>query len=142
MVDLLEIFSEPPITNHSSVSSLWQSLGPFELQNLLDDEILNFEPALKVEKCQTYDGQYMYNIQKSDSQVFGMKGTQHGIGRQVFNYSVYEGQFSKNAPNGYGRKIFWTGNYEQGFFKDNVLHGEGVQVSADGKILKGMFKNG
>jgi len=37
----------------------------------------------------------------------------------------YEGDFLRDKPHGYGRKIFANGEYYEGYFKDGKANGQG-----------------
>ena len=41
-------------------------------------------------------------------------GKSDGVGRGTGQFGIYEGQYAKGYPHGFGRLIFRTGNFYQG----------------------------
>ncbi len=54
---------------------------------------------------------------------------------------VFEGEFQKGKPNGYGIYLWNTGAKHVGFYRDAAKHGQGTYTSAEGNKYVGEFKD-
>ena len=74
-------------------------------------------------------------------------GKKSGIGRSMWKKNskcdgdIYEGQFTADKRNGYGRYIFPNGNYYVGQFKDDNYEGYGKFVKYNGEVEEGLYHN-
>ncbi len=63
-----------------------------------------------------------------------------GIGKEI-NITIYEGQFKNDLYHGYGRFIFANGNYYIGSWQDGKRSGFGKFIEISGKSYAGMWSN-
>ena len=65
----------------------------------------------------------------------------HGFGKNFYpSGGIYEGSFTDGLPNGYGRFINANGDYYQGEVKYGRGNGEGIYVTED-IVYRGFFKD-
>jgi len=55
--------------------------------------------------------------------------------------AVYEGNFLRGMPNGWGDVKIFNGNRYVGEFKDGNYHGEGIRTTAEGRRFEGIWEN-
>lgn len=55
--------------------------------------------------------------------------------------AVYEGNFLRGMPNGWGEVKIFNGNRYVGEFKDGNYHGEGIRTTAEGRRFEGIWEN-
>jgi uncharacterized protein (TIGR02145 family) len=67
----------------------------------------------------------------------------NGYGKYLYpNGDIHEGNFVNGYANGYGKHTWsYTGDTDEGEWKDNVLTGWGKQITEDGRIFEGYFEN-
>ena len=65
----------------------------------------------------------------------------HGIGRYIMSAtgSVYEGQQSHGKLYGWGRMIWFNGDVFEGTWKNNCMHGFGVETKKGKKPVEGKW---
>ena len=73
-----------------------------------------------------------------------MEDKLEGNGHIVFKNEghVYEGEFSENEINGYGKFKWNNGDYYIGQMKNGKINGKGKYVGKNGKVFIGNFING
>ncbi|KAM3146036.1 hypothetical protein pb186bvf_002014 [Paramecium bursaria] len=70
------------------------------------------------------------------------KGQRHGFGRQIFyNGEYYEGQWKNDQLDGYGRFIHKNGDYYQGEFEGGIKKGLGTFTYHDDSYYEGEWSN-
>ena len=47
---------------------------------------------------------------------------ENGIGRQIYSYGIYEGQFEDSQRHGWGREINHSGEYKEGNFRHGFFY--------------------
>lgn len=70
----------------------------------------------------------------------GADGRIQGVGKEI-NHIIYEGQFKNDVYHGYGRYIFANGNYYVGNWVDGKRSGWGKLVDKSGKVYEGMWQS-
>ena len=58
------------------------------------------------------------------------------------NYGIYEGQYSNNVFNGFGRYISVDGEYYIGWYTQGARNGYGKCVETNGKVSEGVWVQG
>ena len=115
----------------SELLKTWNLLGPLSIQEIeqksgweLDyDEYENLEFA----KLKYPDGYYEGLVSKGTTE-------ENEIGRQVYSYEIYEGQFEDSNKHGWGREINFSGSYKEGRFKNGFFY-EGERYDKYGDII-------
>ena len=74
-----------------------------------------------------------------DADEYGMGEYVQGVGRQILNQGIYEGQFKNEFKHGYGRHIWDDGEYYVGQFKNDKKQGPGIFTFKDGTIQEGVW---
>lgn len=111
---LKDLMSQVPDRASLKALKKWQELGPLNLQQLVFDKKLTFEPNYKVQKKDTQQRFYQGQVDNSYNLC--------GIGRDIVpGGDVYEGQLVNNKAHGYGRKIFKDGNVLVGYWQYGVF---------------------
>ncbi len=77
---------------------------------------------------------------------FGKRDYRDGGGRKSHyewgRTAVYEGNFSRGEPHGWGELRIFNGNKYIGEFKTGLYHGQGVRTTADGERFEGIWQDG
>jgi hypothetical protein len=55
---------------------------------------------------------------------------------------IYDGEFKKGMPEGYGRCVWWNGAHYVGYWADGEMHGQGSFTYSDGTLEEGEFLKG
>ena len=63
-----------------------------------------------------------------------------GLGTFDGSY-IYEGEYSKDKFNGYGRIIWTDGRYYEGQWVNDMYCGQGTEVKTDGTKKSGYWQN-
>lgn len=82
-------------------------------------------------------GQSKYN--KYIIGQIGPDGRVQGVGKEI-NHIIYEGQFKNDIYHGYGRYIYANGNYYIGSWVDGKRSGYGKLVDKSGRVYEGMWQ--
>ena len=70
-------------------------------------------------------------------------GFKYGEGKLICpKFIQYEGGYKNNLYHGNGTYTWPDGDKYVGEFEDGVMHGQGSLIYANGKIKKGIWKNG
>jgi hypothetical protein len=56
---------------------------------------------------------------------------------ELNKYDFYEGQYVDDLKEGYGRYIWWSGNYYEGEWKNDCMEGKGKKVYLNGNYYEG-----
>jgi hypothetical protein len=88
----------------------------------------------------------LFNTQKKTQYTFSGQGDQNekqnqGIGRQIFDDQIQEGQFVESKLEGFGRLIYNSGAYYIGFFKQGKFNGYGYFHFETGGCKEGLWKD-
>ena len=111
---LFSIFdSEPSVKIHKKVKVTWKDIGPFPLDNLLQENYIAINVHLKIIQRDEVVNNEQYYGQVDN------KGKKKGIGRLCIpQQGMYEGEFNKDQIHGFGRYIYPTYEYYEGFWKN------------------------
>jgi hypothetical protein len=82
-------------------------------------------------------GQSRYN--KFIIGQIGFDGRVQGVGKEI-NHIIYEGQFKNDVYHGFGRYIYANGNFYVGQWIDGKRSGWGKLVDTSGKVYEGMWQ--
>ncbi len=55
--------------------------------------------------------------------------------------AIYEGNYLRGVPNGWGEIKFFNGNSYVGEFRDGYYHGQGIRITADGRRFEGIWED-
>jgi hypothetical protein len=76
-----------------------------------------------------YDGNFEY-------------GVKEGEGKLEYFDGRYEGHFSNDVFDGFGKFLFKNGDVYEGEWKNGIKHGDGILKAKNGSVYKGKFLDG
>lgn len=132
LAKLVEVLSQKPTKAPQECRRVWEKIGSFKIREHLIDGKIKLNPNNEVKKQALYG----YHGQIDSNQKWS------GVGRYEFTDYIYEGEYSEDNLNGFGRQILKTGEVYQGFWKDGAMCGEGELIRADGSTVSGIWKDG
>ena len=80
----------------------WFQLGPLKLEEIVRNSKTQIEYSLRIGKC---------SLNSSIIGQIDANGISTGVVRIEDSHCIYEGQSRHQKPNGYGRKIYFNGEY-------------------------------
>lgn len=135
--ELVKLLKPRPTFTDSKTKRVWDKLGPFPLEKLLDDGKIKLDTRLIYSSFKTgkrkYEGQML---------PLGLDH-EHGVSRIEWKSGdIYEGENINGYKDGYGRYIWRDGSHYIGGWKGGRLDGIGLYQFTNGRKMIGTFRSG